>query len=177
MLVSVVSLSALGQGFAPPKEGKSVVYFTRTSKYQHYAAFVLFDGDRFIADFPGQTYFRYECEPGKHLFWASAENKDFITAELKPNGSYVVMVESRAGQGMPKVYLTPMIGRHKGFHTAKWFISNKAPETENAEKVAEENKRMAAFIKKSLDEYAAIPEEEKASKHLSADMDLPIEKF
>ena len=171
------SAGAVAQGFKPPAKGKAVVYFARISKFQAFTTFLLFDGDRFIADFQGQTYVRHECEPGEQLFWVSAENRDFILAELLPDESYLVLVDVKAGEQMARVELIPMITRHKDFHVAKWAITHKAPVVESAEILEAENKRMAAFIARSLEEFDKLPEEEKEAKFMSADMSLPVEKL
>lgn len=177
MLLCCISGTLCAQGFIPPAKNKSVVYFVRHSNFQPYVAFVFFDGDKFFADFPGRSYHRYECEPGKHLFWASAENRDFITADLKPNSTYVVLVEPISGAGMPKVVLTPLHLRHKDFHKAKTMILTRATALESEETLEKENLRMEPFIKRSLEEHAGRTKDTAPLLELLPDMAIPIERF
>src|SRR5690606_10160307 len=171
------SAAAQAQGFKPPEKGKSVVYFARINKFHAVTQFLLFHGDQFVADFPGQSYVRYECDPGEQLFWVSAESRDFILTELLPDKSYLVLVDAKEGQQMPQVELVQMITRHKDFHIAKWAITHKAPVEESPQTVEEETRRMAPFIARCLAEYDQLPEDEKEAKFMSADMSLPVEKF
>ncbi len=177
LLMTLSTTVTSAQGFTPPGEGKAVVYFARINKFHAVTQFLLFHGDRFVADFPGQSYVRYECEPGEQLFWVSAENRDFLLTELLPDKTYLVLVDSKAGEQMPRVELVPMITRHKDFHIAKWAITHKAPITESPETAEAETQRMAAFIARCLEEYDNLPEDEKEAKFMSADMSLPVEKF
>jgi hypothetical protein len=165
------------QGFVPPAKGKSVVYLVRPTSFQKDISTLVFDGDNFIADFQGTQYFRYECAPGKHTFWVSAENIDFVVADLKEDASYVVYIEALAGTMMPRVKVSPMPVTHRKFHTAKWLIVNKPSITEDAAVIRAENERMAAFIARTL---ATITQSETYSspeRQLNADMDVAIEKF
>jgi len=84
------SSSLFSQGFQPPAEGKSVVYFVRVSGYAGAISFEYFHQDKYIGIFKKKNYIRYECNPGKQLFWASSENKEFVTADLKEGGTYII---------------------------------------------------------------------------------------
>jgi hypothetical protein len=173
-----LGVSVLGQegfGFKAPAKGKSVVYFVRTAAYQYSVPFTFFDGKSLIADFPSRYYFRYECEPGTHLFWASCENKEFLHAELKANETYIVMAEALHGDGLPRVSLIPINTRHKEFHKAKYIIFNKAPVVENEQTIKEENERMRGFIEKSVSEYEAANIQPELV--LNSDLAIPIEKI
>lgn len=50
----------------------------------------------------------YECEPGKHLFWAASENRDYIEAELEPNGVYFLNAEGQMGVFVTGVNFKPL---------------------------------------------------------------------
>ncbi len=82
------------QEFREPSEGKSMVYFVRYRGAVAVLDFKYFDGERFIGqvNVTGNHYYAYECDPGEHVFWVSAENKEFIKGDLKPNSTYVVEV-------------------------------------------------------------------------------------
>ena len=170
-----LGVSAWGQGFTPPSKGKSVVYFVRVAAYQYSVPFTFFDGKSLIADFPSRYYFRYECEPGTHLFWASCENKEFLHADLKPNETYIVLAEALHGEGLPRVSLIPVNTKHKDFHKAKHIIFHKAPIEENEQTIKEENERMRGFIEKSVSEYQS--ENAQPVARLNSDLAIPIEKI
>ncbi|MFK7749909.1 MAG: hypothetical protein AB8B65_16065, partial [Kordia sp.] len=85
------------QNFAPPTEGKSVVYFIRTNEIGTLINFKYFDGTKYLGKYNKRHYLRYECEPGKHTFWAKSENIDFIEADLKPNAIYFIQAKARMG--------------------------------------------------------------------------------
>lgn len=56
-------------------------------------SFEFFHHARYIGVFKGENYMRYECDPGEQLLWASSENKEFVTSELMPGGTYIVVVD------------------------------------------------------------------------------------
>jgi hypothetical protein len=173
LLLSCGVHCTLAQGFIPPSSGQAVIYFVRHSPYQASTPFEVFHGDRFIADFPGKNYYRYECPPGKHVFWVSAENKAFIEADVKAGASYIIVIEPRAGASAAQVVLTPMHGRLKEFHKSKWIIMNKASVIELPETLEAENQRMANFIRNTLSgtDLSAI------QNKLTADMFIDVERM
>lgn len=73
-----------------PSEGKSVVYFVRTSSTAYLINFRYFDYDQFIGKFAGAGYIRYECDPGEHAFWIGASNSSYVTAMLEEGKIYVI---------------------------------------------------------------------------------------
>lgn len=81
----------------PPSEGKSVIYFFRTSGYGGIMNFRYFDGKKYLGRFNGKNYMRYECEPGKKNFWLKAENIAVLEADLLPNKTYLVLTNASAG--------------------------------------------------------------------------------
>jgi len=177
LLLAVVSCfsSLLAQGFTPPTEGKAVVYFVRFTIYGKPMTFEFFHNDTYFAELKGKQYLRYECEPGEHLFWASTENKEFMTAELAANQIYVVVVDVITGFFKPHVGLSPIsFGDTERFEKAKELVDRQGPE-EFAEKDIEKmNSKLEKFISEQLANY----EEKKGEhdfRHLSADMAIPAD--
>ena len=82
---------------APPPEGKAVIYFLRTTNLGALMNFRFFEKGNFIGKFNGKNYMRYECDPGKSVFWVKAENIDFIETDLEAGKIY--LVESNAVMG------------------------------------------------------------------------------
>ena len=154
VLLVLLTITAFPQGHKPPSPGQSVVYFTRWSNFQPRIKFDYFDGEKVIGSFGGLQYLRYECKPGKHLFWASSANKDFVEAELKADSTYVIMVEPVAGPGIPQLKLVPAHPKYKMLYKARWFIVHAPSAFPDSAAIENETKRMSNFISKSLKEYA-----------------------
>lgn len=74
----------------PPSEGNAVIYFMRTSSLGALMNIRYFDNNQYIGKFGGVNYYRYECKPGKRIFWFKAENIDFVEAELEAGKVYIL---------------------------------------------------------------------------------------
>ena len=86
---------------------------------------------------------RYEVDPGEHLFWASSENKEFVTADLAEGGIYIVIVNVEMGFGKARVSLTPITEKQqKLFNRAKKLFNKKAPVTTSEEVIQRTNKKL-----------------------------------
>ncbi len=175
-LTGIYTVSA--QGFQPPAEGKAVVYFARVTVYGKPTAFEFFHQDKYIGAFKGSQYMRYECDPGAQLFWASSENKEFITAELEAGKTYIVMVDVIMGVMKAHVGLTPISANNsEELERAKSLINKKPPTITPEEKIAKRNKKLAKFITEKLEMYESTWKNEKNFKHLSADMVIPDDQL
>jgi len=129
----------------PPAKGKAVVYFARPSAIGMLYNFNFFDKDKFIGKFHGTGYLRYECEPGEHVFWARAENSDFITAELEADKIYFVLAEPHMALATVRVELRPVDPNNKKDESrvkkiAK-LINKKEPDVTSPEEIATEDKK------------------------------------
>lgn len=172
------SLSLFAQGFQAPEEGKAVVYFTRISSYGGMASFEFFHQDKFIGVFKGKNYLRYECEPGEQLFWASSENKEFITSNLKAGKSYIVIVDIVMGTWKAHVGLTPIsIADTDRFNRAKKLILAKSPVITPLAKMEKTSKKLVKFIPEKLKMYEETWKHKRNFKHISADMAIPLEEM
>lgn len=127
----------------PPAKGKAVVYFARTSGLGTLINFNFFDKDKFIGKFHGTGYLRYECDPGEHLFWARAENRDFITAELEADKIYIVEAEPRMGIATCRVELKPVDPKKDDKKIAKIekLVTKKEPDVTSPEEIASEDQK------------------------------------
>jgi hypothetical protein len=163
-----------GQGFTPPAEGKAVVYFVRVTNYGFAVAFEYFDGDKFIGDFKGKKYMRYECDAGQHLLWASSENKEFITADLKAGGSYIVIMDVIMGAWKARVGATPITSTSgEQFARAKEMILAEAPINYDQGTRDKKNEKLKKFIAEQLKKYEDVWKAEKNFKSITADMAVP----
>lgn len=174
---SLAAITLFGQGIQPPAKGKAVIYFTRVSSMGFAIPFDFFHNKKYIGQFAGKNYMRYECDPGEQLFWASSENKEFMTAELKAGDTYIVVVEVETGIEMAHVGFTPIHAHHKNFERAKKLIDLKPPKRESDEGIKKENARLAGFIDEKLKQYHDTWKNEKNFQHLSSSMAIPAESF
>ena len=95
--MSVTVSAQFQEKLVPPSEGKSVIYFVRTTALGSLMNIRYFDSETYLGKFNGRSYLRYECEPGEHTFWIKAENVDVLKANLEANKIY--MVETNATMG------------------------------------------------------------------------------
>jgi hypothetical protein len=102
------SLILTAQVIKPAPEGKAVVYFVRTSALGLAIKFTYLDSTKIIGRFNGPKYIRYECSPGKHLFWARSENRDFVEAELEAGKIYFLWAVPQMGLVKAAVELLPV---------------------------------------------------------------------
>ncbi|HAN17148.1 MAG: hypothetical protein A2X13_08575 [Bacteroidetes bacterium GWC2_33_15] len=168
--------TVFAQGFQPPAEGKAVVYFTRVTLYGKPVEFEFFHQDKYIGVFKGDQYMRYECDPGNQLFWASSENKEFLTTELEAGKTYIVMVDVIMGVMKAHVGLTPVSpDKTEDLNKAVALVNKEAPTVTPDEKIEKMNKKLEKFIPKQLEMYESTWKNERNYKHLSADMAIPEE--
>jgi hypothetical protein len=165
-----------GQGFIPPEEGNAVVYFARVSGYQAANSFDFFHYDKFIGDFKGKNYLRYECGPGEQLFWASGENEEFLTAELESGAIYIVIVEVMSGTWKAFVGLQPVnVENAKRFGKARELISKKPPVEILQEDLEKGNKKKRKYIEEKLKKYKEKWSKKREYSHISPDWAIPPE--
>jgi hypothetical protein len=167
-----------GQGFKPPEEGKAVVYFVRVSNYGFAVSFEFFNYNKYIGAFKGVSYMRYECNPGEQLFWASSENKEFMTSDLKPGGTYIVVVDVIMGFWKAHVGLSPLsIDDEALFYRAKELIMSKAPVEITDKQIEKMNAKLSEFIPEMLDRYEKEWKQEHNFKYIDAEMAIPEESM
>jgi hypothetical protein len=160
LLFSVVNYS---QELKKPSEGKALVYFVRSSALGFLINFKYFDGDKFLGKFNHGSYLVYECDPGKHVFWARSENTDFIEAELESGKVYIVDSEPRMGAIKSAVKLVPFDTNSEHYKTPKKYEKKKKSILESIlknkeyiisnEDLEEFKKDYESIIKKSTEKY------------------------
>jgi|WetSurMetagenome_2_1015567.scaffolds.fasta_scaffold00107_11 hypothetical protein len=178
--VSLVALmlglsTAYSQGFKTPAEGKAVIYFCRITMYGGPTSFEFFHNDKYIGVFNMKNYMRYELDPGEQLLWASSENKEFLTADLKAGGSYIVMVDVVMGGMKAHVGFSPISATDDRFEKASELIRKQPPVVTPQKKIDEMNKKLAKFIPNMLEKYNNVWKAEKNFKHITPDMAIPEE--
>src|SRR4030042_2771508 len=134
--------SLFAQGFQPPSPGKAVVYFVRVTSYGYAVSFEYFHNDKYIGVFKGKNYMRYECDPGEQLIWASSENKEFVTCDLKAGGTYILQVDVIMGAMKARVGFTTFdVSDNERFDRAKALIMKEAPVVTPQDKIDATNKK------------------------------------
>lgn len=166
-------VASYGQGFQSPAPGKAVVYFARPSSAGFAIGFDFYDGDKFIGSFAGRNYMRYETDPGEHLFWATSENRDFLTADLREGGIYVVMVNVEMGLAVARVGLIPLDDKQKSFAKVKKLVDKKGPKERDPADVDASASRKD-YIQESLARYEEKWKEKRKIAHLSPDMAIDL---
>ncbi len=162
------------QGFQPPAEGNAVVYFVRVTVIGGAISFEYFDGDQYIGAFKGKNYMRYECVAGTHLLWASSENKEFITADLKAGGTYVVIVDVAMGIGKARVGLSPITASATElFARAKKLVKDKRAVITPQEKIDKMNIKLKEFITEKLNQYETKWKHEITFPRISPEQAIP----
>ncbi len=174
MLVGTTSL--FSQGFQAPAEGKAAVYFVRVSSWGGASSFEYFHQDKYIGVFKSKNYLRYECEPGEQLLWASSENKEFVTADLKAGESYIIIVDVIMGAWKPRVGFNPITAQDgEIFDRAAALIKKKKAIVTSEAKIKTMNIKLEKFIGEKLKMYHDVWKTEKNFKHISSDMAIPKE--
>ena len=166
--------SIFAQGFQPPAEGKAVIYFVHVKKTQNIE---YFHQDKYIGVFKGKNYMRIECDPGEHLFWASEENKEFVTTNLLEGGTYIVIGENKIGMWSARVKLTPITEDDKLFKKARALINEKEPVVTPESKIELRNRELVEFIANILDKYENEWKDKEDFPHISADMAIPPDEM
>jgi hypothetical protein len=106
-ITTVFAQKVTTQAIDKPSEGKSLVYILKTGAGV-LINFRIYDKDIFLGSVASGKYLAYECEPGEHLFWAGAENRDYVEANLEPNAVYVINAEGQMGAFVAGVNLKPL---------------------------------------------------------------------
>lgn len=143
------AFNSYSQQFEKPTEGKARVYFVRFQGALALLDFKYFDGQKYLGKASGNNYYMYECDPGEHVFWVAAENKEYIKGNLKPNSTYVIEVRPymRAVMAGVKLYqISPT--DEKTLKKMNWVLGNSSPAKMDG---AEDN--LSSFIENGMENY------------------------
>jgi len=121
---------------------------------------------------------RYELEPGEQLLWASSENREFITCQLKAGGTYIVIVDVVMGFWKMHVGFTPItVNDADLFERAKQLIIAEPPVITPEETIVKMNTKLAKFIPEQLALYEKEWKNTRNFKHISPEMAIPADKM
>lgn len=145
------------QDVAPAPEDMAVVYFVRPSFLGLARTFTFFDGDKAIGRFGGVKYMRYTCPPGEHLFWALAENKSFVKADLKAGHIYIIESEALLAALSLSVKLRPVdVKTYDFLGPIQRLVSKKPPVTFTPKELAQLQSKKKKAIERRLEKYDKI---------------------
>lgn len=176
LLTILVSSLTFSQDLRKPSEGKALVYFTRTGFMGSAINFKYFDGEKYLGKFNSGKYLAYECEPGKHLFWAKSENFDFLEADLEPGKIYIVQSLVKMGAMKAAVNLVPLTKSDEDYQKTKEklikLISNPDKEYKLQQGKELEETELKELNSKSVEKYNEKKQEAGKVLTLSADMNI-----
>lgn len=164
------------QKLMKPSENKSMVYFVRTSSMGFAINFKYFDGKEYIGKFKGKGYLAYECEPGKHLFWASSENVDFIEATLEAGKTYVILAVPMMGAIKAAVALSILdFSDKKDVKKVGKVVGNTPPPYFSTADLTESQDKYENLIAKSIKKYQSYIAAGNNYPEIVAGMEAPEE--
>lgn len=141
-----------------------------------------FDNDKYIGETKKACYFKYTCPPGKHLLWISYYNKEFLTADLEPGGTYLVNVVFQSGftRWDGKISTRPYVLPTKPKHYDRFIkdISNeKRWATNSEEDIVKGSVKLKEFIEERLVEYETDWKFTEDFSHISPELALTDPKI
>jgi hypothetical protein len=153
-LISFGVTPLLSQKIDPAPPGKSVVYFARPSPMGFAINFSYFDSTKLIGRFNGGKYVRYECNPGRHLFWARSENRVFIEADLEPEKIYFFRASPSMGLVKAQVEMEQADPNDpKQMKNILKLMAKKAGEIFTAERLEKDSKDLENVVERGLAKY------------------------
>ncbi|MFN8133944.1 MAG: hypothetical protein U0Z17_01465 [Bacteroidales bacterium] len=142
------------QNIVPAPNNKAVVYFVRYSSMGFAINFSYFDSTRLVGRFNCPKYIRYECEPGKHLFWARSENRDYVEAEVEAGKIYFIVANPRMGAVKAQVELVAVDPKDaKIMKKILELLDKKPSETFTAEELAIDAEELKDATVKGMAKY------------------------
>lgn len=155
-LVLCNSLLFYGQNIPPAPADKAVVYFIRPNALGFGSAinFSFLDSTRLIGKLNGTNYIRYECEPGKHLFWARSENRDFVESEVEAGKIYFMEAFVQMGAIKAGVKLNPVDPMDKKrMEKIKKLLNKKPAISFSEEELEKQTENFQEVIGRGLEKY------------------------
>lgn len=171
LFLLVASLTVFAQSVEPAPADKAVVYFVRPNTMGALINFTFYDGDALIARFNGGKYYRYECAPGTHVFWAKSENRSYVEADLAAGQIYVIEAMPLMGGLKAQVQLIPVDPQGKGIgKPTQKLVTKRASETYTAEDLTKWADNKSGGTERGMDRYANLKEKDKDVRQLTVAM-------
>ena len=175
IVINIIFLNCIlctAQEIAPAPADKAVVYFLKGCDGTY------FDSTKLIGIFRGSQYFRYECEPGSHLFWAQLPQiflehppRDFIEANIEAGKIYFIEADSHWKVSTIGIELNPLDPKdEKNKNRIFKLLTKKQAEALTKEKMENFSERLQGSIKKGIAEYKDKKQAGKIFKRLEKTM-------
>ncbi|MFY0603201.1 MAG: hypothetical protein JXQ93_04580 [Flavobacteriaceae bacterium] len=182
--ITIISLQVQAQTnhikekIVPPSEGKTVIYFVRTTGLGSLINFRYFDGEKYLGKFNGRSYLRYECEPGEHIFWLKAENVDVLKADLKEGKTYLVLTNAAMGAFSAAAKFRVIdLKSEKQLKRIDWVFEKRKEATFTEEELKKGAEKNRFIIKKSQKKISKKLKKKKKHSVLEPDMYLELESL
>jgi hypothetical protein len=164
-------LPAQAQTIEPAPADKAVVYFARPSSVGFAINFSYFDSTQLIGRFNGPKYIRYECEPGRHLFWARSENRDFVEADLEAGKVYFIEASVRMGAMKAAVALLPVDPNDpKAMKGILRLLGKQQSQSFTPQQLASSEKDLDDAVRRGMEKYKEEKAKGKKIAQLTRDM-------
>ena len=98
---------------------KAVIRFMRPSGMGFGVNINVLDGEKSIGNSVAKSQFEYAADPGRHLFIASAENQDYLEADLEAGKTYYVFTNVYPGFWRARVAFEPVTRGSKDWDTVR----------------------------------------------------------
>lgn len=147
-------LSGFSQNIALVPADKAVVYIVRSSSLGFAINFTYFDGTKLIGKFNGPRYIRYECDPGYHLFWVRAENRDYVEADVDAGRIYFLEAIPHMGALKATVQFIPLdLKNQKELTKVMELLEKKPSETFSVLELEAATQELQGVITKGMMKY------------------------
>jgi len=168
--------AAKAQNLPRPASGKTMVIFERPPLTAMAVQIRLFDSSTYIGLMGAGGHLVYECSPGKKLFWATAENRDFMEADLAADQVYLVQVEAVAGALTARVKLQPYNPTNKRADKVKKQFAkriDKGREKKIGAALGDQTPdRTRQIIENGLQRYQTLKQKNKKITQITTDMHI-----
>lgn len=162
----------------PPAEGKTVIYFVRTTALGSLLNFRYFDGEKYLGKFNGRSYIRYECEPGEHIFWIKAENVDVLKANLRAGKTYIVLTNAAIGAFSASAkFRVVNLKSEKQLKKIDWVFEKRKEAVFTQEELKQGAEKNRDIIKNAQKKIAKKLKKKRKHSVLKADMYLDIDSI
>lgn len=173
-MLSFICTLASAQQLPAPAAGKALVIFERPPVAALAVQIRLFDSSKYMGLIGAGGHLVYECAPGKKLFWATAENRDFLEADLAAGQVYLVQALATPGAMQARVKLLPYDPKNKRAEKIKQqFIKriDKGKEKKADPSMDDRNEAVISeAVTHGLQRYSTLKEKNKKITQLTADM-------
>ena len=136
--------------------------------------FKIFHNDKFLTEIKSENCFRYECSPGKHLFWSVSENHEYLEAELEAGKTYIIQATVTMGVFKGRGFFTPVSYTDKErFEKTRTVIMTFPPFIPAEAIVTKMNEKLAKEIRECLQDYETKKKSGTMFNVLPSDMAVP----